>query len=41
MGLVVEVMQEILAGNGLRYPNLANAKYICWRQNEDLTGGVS
>lgn len=30
MGLVVKIMEEIVAGNGLRYPKLANAKHICF-----------
>ena len=30
VGLGVEVLQEIVAGNGLRYPKLANARYICF-----------
>jgi hypothetical protein len=30
MGLVAEVIQEIVTGNGLRYPKLANGKYICF-----------
>lgn len=28
MGLVVEITQEIVPGNGLRYPKLVYAKYI-------------